>query len=191
MVRRRQRRGSAAKREKAAQHSNDVDHQNSFTPSLGNIRNPNLRQRCLKWVAGFAIWHVLVANLIGRRRYPHISIVSAEPPYVAPPTRIVDSWGFEKQHCLLFVYRPPPSSPCLPPVQLTSMRMHTFFAAAFVAIVSAHGTHGGGAHAGNYGEEARTDYPNWMTRHMAGTQRTHERFAARERSALTTCHIQC
>ncbi|KAJ4150305.1 hypothetical protein LMH87_011059 [Akanthomyces muscarius] len=47
------------------------------------------------------------------------------------------------------------------------MRMHTFFAAAFVAIASAHGTHGGGAHAGNYGEEARTDYPNWMTRHMA------------------------
>ena len=71
------------------------------------------------------------------------------------------------------------------------MRLHTFFAAAFVAIASAHGTHGGGAHAGNYGEEARTDYPNWMTRHMAGTQRIHQRFAARERSALTTCLIQC
>ncbi|OAR01348.1 hypothetical protein LLEC1_06747 [Akanthomyces lecanii] len=48
------------------------------------------------------------------------------------------------------------------------MRIHTFFVAAFVATASAHGNHGGGAHAGNYGEEARTDYPNWMTRHMAG-----------------------
>ncbi|TQV98051.1 EF hand domain-containing protein [Cordyceps javanica] len=57
------------------------------------------------------------------------------------------------------------------------MLARTLIAAAFVTVASAHGSHGGGAHGdgahgggahgGAYGEEARTDYPNWMTRHMA------------------------
>ncbi|KAM3528666.1 hypothetical protein MY4038_005786 [Beauveria bassiana] len=47
------------------------------------------------------------------------------------------------------------------------MRAYTLIAVAFASIVSAHGSHGGGAHGGAYGEEARTDYPNWMARHMA------------------------
>ncbi|OAA70359.1 EF-hand-like domain protein [Cordyceps fumosorosea ARSEF 2679] len=47
------------------------------------------------------------------------------------------------------------------------MRAHTLIAAALATMVSAHGSHGSGAHGGTYGEEARSDYPNWMTRHMA------------------------
>ncbi|EGX90995.1 secretory pathway protein Ssp120, putative [Cordyceps militaris CM01] len=50
------------------------------------------------------------------------------------------------------------------------MRAHTLIAAVFVTVASthgSHGSHGGDAHGGSYGAEARTDYPNWMTRHMA------------------------
>lgn len=151
--------------------------------------NPCLHQKLF----GNAIF----ASPIGRRRYPRISIVSAKPPPLLR-TYLADSGsdrhrrrlGLEKQHCLLFVL---PASFIIAVSAArspTSMRIHTFFAAAFAAIASAHGTHGGGAHAGNYGEEARTDYPNWMARHMAGTQRIDERFAVHGHSALTARLIQ-
>ncbi|KAK3175669.1 hypothetical protein K4F52_010078 [Lecanicillium sp. MT-2017a] len=42
------------------------------------------------------------------------------------------------------------------------MHYNVLLGAAFASLAAAHGSHGG-----NYGEEARTDYPNWMTRHMA------------------------
>lgn len=109
---------------------------------------------------------------------------------IAAPTRIKDSWGSRNNiDCCLFTGVLHHRRICRPITY--SMRIHTFFAAAFVAIASAHGTHGGGAHAGNYGEEARTDYPNWMARHMAGTQRIYERFAVHGHSALTARLLQC
>lgn len=47
------------------------------------------------------------------------------------------------------------------------MHFNVLLGAAFTGLAAAHGSHGAGS--GSYGEEARTDYVNWMTRHMAGT----------------------